>query len=473
MVHQSQLLISIASGCILGVIIGSYSQHTPVLGALCIVIAAVVVVTRPNRHRYIIALICIGLGIGFFRQALYQSPVLHQGNTGWQTVQGVIRGEPELRISTQRFRVDSAGQSGDLQVTAPLHPRRQPGEIVEVSCVIEAPEPFDGFAYDKYLERYGISALCRYPKINVLGQQNTIWIQLLHTKRHLAHRLQQVMPAPEHTILLGTIFGYKKAIPESVMTAFRQTGTSHILVISGLHIALIGSIALKVGNRILPRQKALALSIICIGLYAALTGFQSSAIRASIFGLAAISAEVTGRSSQSMRIVVYAAAIMLLINPLLFRYDAGFQLSFAASSGIILFHSWFLGRLWFLPSAFAIRESAAISLAAILTTTPIIGASFGSFSGIAVIANVIVVPLMPLIMIYGFVVVVTAAASISIAQIIALPLYGILAVLIDIIQWLSALPHAHQVIENGHWLWWLYIPIAIAAYWQLIQPARA
>lgn len=466
--EPSRILLVICAGIILGVAIATKIDVSKwkdvLLAGSCFFVLAVFAV-RNARLR--LMLLCAIV----FCAALWRVNSLpdYTANPYDQmlTFQGTVVREPEILIDTQRIVVDTLAVEGLVQIKRPLQPRYQVGERLEIYCFLRKPEAFDGFAYDKYLERYGVSGQCHYPGIKSLGVQGGAMTRLFAIKQWLQQRVEQSMPSPENSIILGALFGNKRAIPPSIMDAFRATGTSHVLVISGMHVALLTAFLANILKVLGCNKRSVALLVmVSLALYVTLTGFQASAIRASLFGSSALVAELLGRQKSSLRLLLVVGAGMLLWNPLLLWFDAGFQLSFAATSGIIVFNPFFQKRLALLPEQFGLRSTAATSVSAIVATTPITAFSFNTFSPIALIANILVVPFMPIVMTYSIVLTGVAALSTQIATWLSLPLYYLLRTLIAVVDWLSKWQFASVDLPDIHWLavwiaigglvWWGY-----------------
>lgn len=395
------------------------------------------------------------LGIGWRRMLMVLGLVMLAGTAGvWRaqtlslpstppegqtTFRGEVTRQPEVRIDSQRLVVDSG--NGLIQVSTLLQPRYAVGDMLEVSCILKAPEPFDGFAYDKYLQRHGIVSTCSYAHITKTGERDSWRRSVFVFKQQVSSRLQKAIAPPEHTIILGALFGDKKAIPDNVADVFRRTGTSHVLVISGLHIGLITIIIATLLQWLaLKRHTRFAFIAGALATYVILTGAQPSAIRASSFGVAILIAQLLGRPRSLARLLIYIATIMLAVNPLLLWHDVGFQLSFAATGGIILLHERITTALHLLPQQLA--QLLGVTCAATLTTAPLIAYHFGTLSPVSIIANVVLVPLMPLLMIASIVVTAVAAIHLHAAQLLGIPLYFALHFFIAIATWFASLPFA-------------------------------
>lgn len=448
MLHKSNITLLCCAFFILGT--GFFSiVHIPaewVIG-LSIAAGAGIAFFQSPKVRLMLALMLF-FSLAFGRQMMLPTYTTNSYDQ-WLTFFGVVIKEPELLLDSQRFVVSSTQVQGKIQVKMPLHPRVAVGDKLELNCTLRKPEPFDGFRYDRYLERYQISSLCYYPGITVVGHENGWYQNLFAFKKKMTINFQHALSPPENTVLLGAFFGMKRAVPEHIMNAFRTTGTSHLLVISGLHVSLFTMIIISVLKQFSLSRKMVVYGVMFVlVVYVVFTGAQPSAVRAAIFGIVLLISELVGRRNSSLRLLVLAAALMLLYNPLLLLYDAGWQLSFLATSGIIVFSKRLEVSLSWFPNLFNLRAVLSTSIAAIISTTPIIAYNFHTFSPVALLANLILVPLMPLVMMGGMLVITISVFSPVAAAWIALPLYFLIHTMIWIVSFFAALPFTTVLIGD-------------------------
>lgn len=192
----------------------------------------------------------------------------------------------------------------------------------------------------------------------------------------------------------------------------------------------------------------------------------ASAVRAGIMGLLILIAEQMGRLSVSYRALVFAGVLMLILDPSLLVFDAGFQLSFAATMGIIFIYPLFTEYFKKIPNILEVRSSLAMTMAALAATLPISLASFGQFSLISPLANILIVPLVPLVMILGFIIIIINAIVPFLAQIIGWLIWLILAYEIKIVETLSAYSSLSfkEISINNSLLVLYYIILAVIIY---------
>jgi competence protein ComEC len=223
-------------------------------------------------------------------------------------------------------------------------------------------------------------------------------------KRVLVVALEKSLPQPEAGLAEGLLVGGDNHLPENLKQAFIKAGLSHIVAISGYNIALIAQGFVIFGIAIgLWRRQALWFSAFGVIWFIVLVGAQASSIRAGIMGLSAFAAFFVGRLSSSINMLLCAAALMLFFQPLLLRYDVGFQLSFLAAFAIIIV-SPFMERLTlkkFFAGIFA--ETALMTFAVELFVTPLIIYQFHIFSPFALLANILILPILPYAMGLAFI----------------------------------------------------------------------
>lgn len=382
---------------------------------------------------------CIGSAIAFLR--ILTIPEFEPIEERFTTFEGVVAREPEIFDRKQRFVVKTDSFDFLVQIDASLHPRVIVGERVLIDCFLQNPKPFDGFAYDIYLRRYSIGALCFYPKIEKRGYEDSFFATMYGMKKYAMDRFQKSMAPPENMMIIGALFGNKRALPEHINLFFQRTGTSHVIVISGLHIVMLIALMSKGLYFLGFSKKTQSLgSIVLIFFYIAITGFQASAVRAGIFGMFTLGSSFFGRKHSAFRILFFAAAGMLFINPLLFWHDVGFQLSFASTAGIILWNTPIEKKLFFLPKT--LRPLLSVTFASMIPTAPIIFYHFHTFTPIGILANILLVPMMTGIMIAGMGSIFISLFSVETAHTLSLPLYFVIHFFIDIARWFSSFPFA-------------------------------
>lgn len=213
---------------------------------------------------------------------------------------------------------------------------------------------------------------------------------------------QTSLPQPAGNLLLGIVFGIQEGMPKAFDEMLQKAGVLHVIAASGMNVTLIGGFLAALFVRVLRRQYAVALTIIVIIFYAGLAGFSASIVRASIMGILVFSAQILGRQTLALYGLLLAAFSMLFYQPFLL-YDTGFQLSFMATWGLIVFNPLMQHVLnrkgWFID--LIAKSDFLTTLVAQLVTLPIILGTFGAFSPVSIITNFLLLWTIPLLMIIG------------------------------------------------------------------------
>jgi competence protein ComEC len=235
------------------------------------------------------------------------------------------------------------------------------------------------------------------------------------------------------------------------------TGTSHITAISGMNIVIISEIVMFILIAIgFWRKQAFYISLVLIFLFIIMVGAPASAVRAGIMGAILLYAQKIGRISNAARIMVFAGTIMLIINPLLLRYDIGFQLSFIAVLGLIyikpIFDAW-LGKIKKQEQLSFILQIATTTIAAQFAVLPILVYNFGRISFIAPITNILIVPFIPFLTGLGLIFIGGTLVSFFIGKILLWPAYLGVTYVLRIIDWFAKIPWASKEISGVSWIW--------------------
>lgn len=245
--------------------------------------------------------------------------------------------------------------------------------------------------------------------------------------------IEKILPEPQASFLAGLLFGIDKNIPKNLLEDFNKTGTRHIIALSGYNITIIASLImgflLWLGFW---RKHAFYLSITAIIFFVFLTGASASVVRAAIMGLLVLLAQQVGRLSNPKNLLALAAFFMILKEPSALLNNAGLQLSFAATIGII----------YLSPYLKKLPEILATTLSAQIAVSPLIIFYFHQVSLISPIANLLVLPIIPVTMLVGFIALAIGVLYLPIGIFLAWPAWLFLTYEIKIIELLTKVPFA-------------------------------
>ncbi|TSC91776.1 MAG: competence protein ComEC [Parcubacteria group bacterium Licking1014_17] len=297
-------------------------------------------------------------------------------------------------------------------VISDTYPEYKFGQTISVDGVPLLPGFIEGFDYKSYLAKDGIYTTMSFPEISVINNQagipfpDKVKISVLKpiyaVRNVFENSITRSISEPNASFVGGTLLGGRVFENETLTNDFKRTGTSHILAVSGYNITIIAEFFLFIFLAVLGRKRAMLFSIIGIAVFSIFVGAAASVIRAAIMGVLVLIARRNGRLSSPGTAIIGAAAVMVLIQPLILRYDVGFQLSFLATLGLVYISPLIEKYFLWAPSVYNFRETLAMTISAQMAVLPLIIFSFGSFSLISVPVNAIILPLIPVIMIMGF-----------------------------------------------------------------------
>ncbi len=227
---------------------------------------------------------------------------------------------------------------GTVLVTFPAGTIFSCGDRLELQGSPTLPVEEPDFSYRAHLDRQGIHAVLEYPWLtDQPGRELRTPASLLCLVRQAADGVVvRILPQPESAILAGVVLGMDRDLPAGLVEAFRRTGTSHLLVVSGFNVTLIAGLVLGLLSRRLSPFRAALLAALAVLLYTLLVGADPPVLRAAIMALLGLGGNLLGRRQAGLNSLTLAAAVMALFEPGLLA-DPGFQLSFTATLGLIVY----------------------------------------------------------------------------------------------------------------------------------------
>lgn len=323
-------------------------------------------------------------------------------------VRGVLREEPQSFGQTQTFSLQG------IKIKARRFPEYHYGDKLIITGRLRA----------RLLEYPEIQRLeTREQKIEILG-----WIFRL--KKKIEKIYNSVLPEPQASLLAGIVLGSKRRMGVRFFQALKKTGTMHVVVASGANIALVSKPLVENLSGFLSRKIALPVALVFVWIYTIMAGFEPPVVRAAIMTTLAFLAQFLGREKDAILGLIFSGALMLLVNPLVI-FDLGFQLSFAATLGILLFYPKikpFFKKLSFLG------DDLSTTLAAQIFVLPIIYFNFKELSFISPFVNSLVLWTISPIMQMGAILAILGFISRKIAQLLAYPTWLFLTFFVKVIE---------------------------------------
>lgn len=338
----------------------------------------------------------------------------------------------------------------------------KPGDLIEFTGEIEALEGVrnpGGFNEKLYLKSKGIDGQIRLKTnhFKLIGEERGFFEGLIQIKRWAENQLDQSFKPPIASLLKGILFG-EKAIDQSIKEDFQRIGIGHILAVSGLHLGFLFLLVTFLLKKLRVKKLYWLVFVFPIlFLYACLTGFSASVLRALIMVSCLMIGQGLAMEKDALSNLALAGIIILLIWPTQL-FQAGFQLSMTAVLGIIFFNAPlnFQAEKWLEKSGKKtfhnpILQTLILTASVLLGSLPISIYHFGNFTLITFLANLIMVPLTGLFVIAGFAFIIIAGVFKIAIPIIVIPVTFLGDSLLVSSQ---ALNHLNQIfdflnIQNG------------------------
>lgn len=388
---------------------------------------AILLRRNPTTRLALVAVAAMALGGARYTTAvptIDSTHVAYYNGSPDVTLTGLVSDEPDVRDRSTNLRVsvqsitlpDGTTRTVDGLILAqvPRFPAVAYGSSVTLRGALETPPEDESFSYKDYLARQGIFSMLNQPRVTVLaeGKGSALYHAIYAVKERAHAVINALIPAPQSALLSGILLGNDNGMPQDLSDAFRATGLTHIIAISGFNIAILTAILAGLCEPFMPRRAAALFAIFGIAVYTILVGADASVVRAALMGsIFLLATRWVGRPNFAYASLFLAAVVMTLANPHTL-WDVGFQLSFTATLGLMLyatpFTRWterwlnrYLDRDIVQRLMGLLSEAVLITLAAQVLTLPLMIAYFGQVSLISLVANAFVLPAQPGVMLWG------------------------------------------------------------------------
>jgi len=429
----------------------------------------------PSYQR--VASICfigmIALSFGVLRTEYTFQSFTHNELTAFEgqtiDIEGVVTEQPDYRENSLLLTVTTEKPAPDkiLVRTAPGM-KVTYGDSVAFRGTIERPEEFEGtfgrtFKYPEYLLAHGITYTVRANSLRIdeHGKGNGMLAVLYGFKGKLIQSVERAIPEPASGLGLGLVLGEKRALGKEWTDIFRVAGLIHIVVLSGYNISIVTEFVMRVLSGFFSLRRRLFVGGVSIVLIVLMVGPSASVLRAALMAILVLLARATGKTYELSRALCFAGFVMLVHNPFLLAFDPGFQFSFLATLGLIYLAPEIEKRFLFLPTKFQFREFFVATVAAQIMVLPLLLYLTGLFSNVSVLANILVLPLVPVAMLITTLTAFVGLLSSTVAMFFGYGAYVILSYILTIAEWLSSLAYSSFEVPKFSFL---YVILAYCLY---------
>ncbi|HEX6977358.1 MAG TPA: ComEC/Rec2 family competence protein [Patescibacteria group bacterium] len=279
----------------------------------------------------------------------------------------------KVRITSQ---VTSLTKLADLRIKFPAFPEVHYGDFVVVEGLVA-----NGELKDVVLKDLKVS--------------NNIFLTL---RSRILDFYNKSLPPLDSQLTAGIVIGAKSNLDSSFYSKLKNTGTSHVVVASGMNVTLTAGFIMAITLKFIKRRRAILITLLAILIYCYIAGFEAPIVRAAIMSFLAFTAQIVGRVANTLRILFLTAFVMIFIVPS-WLTDIGFILSFSTTLSMILFEKKINRLIHSVPNI--IRESLSTSISAQIMAAPIIFFTFGRFNPFSPIINAFVLWTVTPIMVIG------------------------------------------------------------------------
>ncbi len=329
----------------------------------------------------------------------------------------------------------------------------QYGDVVHIKGTLKKPKAFATdtgreFDYPGFLRAKGVSYMMSYAEVTRVSHSETFMGKLFVGKQKFLTALEDAIPEPASGLGAGMLLGVNGALGEHLDTVFRETGIIHIVVLSGYNIMVVVAVLMYILTFFLFPRTRMVVGACIIALFALLVGLSATVLRASIMATLLLIAQGTGRTYAVLRALTLAGVGMLMVNPYLLAHDPGFQLSFLATLGLILFSPHIEERLTAVPERYGIRGFLTATLSAQVAVLPLLLFHTGTISLIGVVTNVLVLPMVPYAMLLTFFTGMVGLLSHTLGMGVGFVAYLSLLYIITIAEWCARVPFASVTVSS-------------------------
>lgn len=386
---------------------------------------------------------------------------------------GEVIEPPDVRLNNQRVTIKPDGHESNILVVIPRSSLVFYGDIVEVKGILETPENFitnvgKEFNYKRYLANKDIYYILQRATVEIIssGNGNKIKSILFKIRDSFMKNIEKIISPPRSDLANGLILGARGGFDEETREEFINTGTIHIVALSGYNVTIVAEGVMKLLGLVLSQALSVFFGIFVIFLFIIMTGASSTAVRAGIMATILLFARLTGRTYDAGRALVIAGLLMIAYDPRTIT-DISFQLSFLATGGILFITPKVFVWLKYIPIRFKIRELVATTISATISVLPILLFTTGIFSIVSIPANILILPVIPFAMLFSFLTGILGFVSTTLSLPFGYISHLLLSYIMSVIHIFSSLPFAS--VHTKTFPLFLVILLYIGLFWWVFR----
>jgi len=416
--------------------IGLSKKITFELGLAVLFLLPLLFLTKRRGLVSLLAVVVFGLFLGLWRGQAQLYNVQDLKSLAYQkvTIQGVAKTDSIYGKNSQiTFEVGDITEAvtgkplvGTFSVSGFGEPMVYRGDTVQATGKL-------------YLTRGSKQASISYAEIKTVTTGNDWFAKL---RRYFSAGMETALPEPAASLGLGLLIGQRSTLPADVLVAMTTVGLVHIVAVSGYNVTILTRAVQRLKFTRSKFQK-LCLALTLIGIFVIITGFSASVVRAAMVSVLSLWAWYYGRTIKPLALIMLVAALTALINPIYVWSDIGWYLSFLAFFGVLIIAPLLGKRI--LGAGYDSKALSMLiveSFSAQIMTLPLIMMIFGRVSVISLPANLVVVPFIPIAMLFSAVAGAVGALVPAVAGWFSWPATIVLTYIIDITRLSARVPHA-------------------------------
>lgn len=466
-IHVSWLISLACVGLVIGVMTTAHISAS-LFGSIAWLGVGVCLLTFGlwRQRLYVIPIVIIAGGlIGIWRGSVTQQQLAPYDTLvgqqmiiiGYVSEDADIGKNDELLLRLNRVTINDHAMTGSLWVSTNEKGDIKRGDRVVVRGVVA--EGFGSF----------VASMYRADVVNVeRPQPGDIARQV---RDEFADGVRTAVPEPQASLGLGYLVGQRRALPPELSEALQIAGLTHVIVASGYNLTIL----VRLTRRLFGKVSKYLATISAGGMimaFIAVTGMSPSMSRAGLVAGLSLLAWYYGRKIHPLVLLPFAAAITLVVNPMYGWNDLGWQLSFAAFAGVMIVAPLAQRYLFGDKKPGTIRQILGETVCAQLATLPILVLAFGQFSNVAIIANLLILPLVPLAMLLTFLTGLGALLLPSLAQHIGAPVSWLLQYMTTVAEYVASLPWAQTEMVITHSIVIMYYAVLFGSCYYLWRKTR-